>query len=137
MKPLYQSGPPNRDISTPSWVPGCSQFKALERNFLALAALVSLVYKAAANTSPQVRLANDKGEIFVSEGYIDTVSRTTSRETGIWESESDCFRVLINTFKEADSFILNGETYVTGEPLIEVQWRTLVGNCRVRLAASE
>jgi hypothetical protein len=44
------------------------------------------------------------------------------------DTSDNWFHKLRNLFTEVDSFILNRELYVTGEPLYEVQWRTLIAN---------
>ena len=131
MKLLYQApGVSNREIPIPSWVPDWTQSKVFEKNPIAMIALTGFVYKAAAGTSPKIQLADDEGEIVISGGYVDTVSRTAVDNP--WNLDADFSSVwlpgLQNIFKEADSFILSRESYVTGEPLFEVQWKTLCGN---------
>jgi hypothetical protein len=60
---------------------------------------------------------------------VDIVSRVAECNPGDPATSDDWFYELRNFFKEVDSFILSRESYVTGEPLYEVQWRTLIANC--------
>lgn len=102
----------------------------LEKRPLNLTARAGFLYKAAADTAPQIRLADDESEIVISGGYVDSVSRAAVKYLGDLDADSsyDWFLNLRNFFKGVDSFFLNRESYVTGEPLFEVKWRTLIGN---------
>lgn len=123
---LYQSsGILNKEISIPSWVPDWTQSEKRPLNQIAIH---GLFYKAAANTSPQIRCANDEKEIVISGVHVDTVSRTAIYNPGDPFDSDDWFLNLQNIFTEVDSFILNRESYVTGEPLFDVLWKTLIGN---------
>jgi hypothetical protein len=131
MKLLYQaSGVSNREISIPSWVPNWTQPAFFDHNPINMVARYNLSYKAAANTSLQIRLADEEGEIVISGGYVDKVSRTAVNYLGKPDlnDSSDWLLKIRNFFKEADSFFLGRESYVTGEPLFDVQWKTLIGN---------
>lgn len=60
--------------------------------------------------------------MMISGYYVDTVSRTAVNYLGdpTTDSTADWFLKLRNFFKEVDSFILNRESYVTGELLFDV-----------------
>jgi hypothetical protein len=130
MKLLYEAaGVSNREISIPSWAPDWTKTDALEKRLINLTTVTGSLYKAAADTAPRIRLADDEREIVISGGYVDRVSRTAVHYS--WDLDADRSYGLIprlrNFFKEVDSFF-NREPYVTGEPLFEVEWKTLIGN---------
>jgi hypothetical protein len=138
MKLLYQTaGMSNKEIPIPSWVPDWTQSHRLDTISITMTARTGLVYKAAADTSPRIRLADDEDEIVVSGGYVDRVSRTAVEYVG--DPDSDWLVKVRNFSKEAGSFILNRESYMTGESLFDVQWKTLVRNssAETTLAAPE
>ncbi len=105
-------------------MPDSKKSELFEKQFINLSACHGLQYKAAADTSLRIWLADDEGKIGISGGYLDTVSRTAVNKLGDLDAVfgSDLFLpTMQNFFKEADSFIRNRESYVTSEPLFEVR----------------
>jgi hypothetical protein len=100
-----------------------------EKRLITQTAVTGLHYKAAADTSPRIRCADIEGEIVLSGVHLDTVSRVAECNPGDPATSDDLFLKLQNFFKEVGDFILSRESYVTGEPVYEVQWRTLIANC--------
>lgn len=129
IKLLYQAaGISAREIQVPSWVPDWTQSELFNKSTINQIAFTGLFYKAAADTSPQIRVADNEGEIIISGYHVDTVSRTAVNYFGDPDSTTNWFPNLRNFFNEVDSFILNRKSYVTGESLFDVQWKTLIGN---------
>lgn len=91
-------------------------------------AFANLLYKAAGDTSPQIRCSDDTREIIISGVAVDIVSNTASHNPEDPFQSDAWLRGLQSFFKEADSFALGRESYVTGESLYEVQRRTLIAN---------
>jgi len=97
--------------------------------------MTGLCYAAASDASTQIRLTKVQEELIVSGSYLDTISRTLQFPSPYDNGNVD-FRYIAKLqafFAEADDIVLNREAYVTGEPLFEVQWRTLVANLGIRL----
>jgi Heterokaryon incompatibility protein (HET) len=135
MQMLYQAGIAGRDTQIPSWVPDWTQADLSQSRMLFVRAMTGLSYAAASDASTQIRLTKVQEELIVSGSYLDTVSRTLQFPSPYDDNGNADFRYIAELqafFAEADDIVLNREAYVTGEPLFEVQWRTLVGNLGAR-----
>ncbi|KAE9369166.1 HET-domain-containing protein [Stipitochalara longipes BDJ] len=129
IKVLHQSsGLSNRTLSLPTWVPDWTQSELFENRPANQIASTGLFYKAAADTTPKVRCTENENEIVTSAVHVGIISRTSVNHPGNPPSSEDWFFKLEHYFEEVDTFILNRGSYVTGEPLFDVQWKTLIGN---------
>jgi len=91
-------------------------------------ASTGLFYKAAADTTPKIQCTSNESEILVSAVHVGNISRAAVNSPGNPSTSQDWYFKLLHFFEEVDGFILNRESYVTGEPLFDVQWKTLVAN---------
>jgi hypothetical protein len=81
-------------------------------------ACIGLLYKAAADTSPQIRVADDEGEIIISGYYVDTVSRTAPHE---------CFSSRPNEeYSPTDLETLGGKRYLNIFRNISLDWTFII-----------
>ncbi|RFU34714.1 hypothetical protein B7463_g1603, partial [Scytalidium lignicola] len=126
---LYKAGISDRDIELPSWVPDWTKTELSKTKILAVSALTGLSYAAAADVPAQIRLSSIEGELVIAGGHLDDITKTLpfpfqsiiedADSTGHFASGLRAF------FAEADQMFSNCDSYITGEPLSEVQWRTL------------
>jgi hypothetical protein len=80
-------------------------------------------YAASSSTISDLRWSSDEPELLCVDGYqIDHISDITSLESAS--------RVLGSQAFEWKAFVENANpTYLTGEPIDDVLWRTLIGGC--------
>jgi hypothetical protein len=132
---LYGAGMVGRDAQIPSWVPDWTQLARNKSKPLAFCAHTGETYKAAADIPSAFRFSNNICELITSGGYLDEISKLLYLPLPDFEGdegEAVYLAKLTEFFLEVDGLASNGMPYVTGEPLVEVKRRTLVGNRSVR-----
>lgn len=132
---LYGAGIAGRDVQLPSWVPNWTQRKLSKSRSLAVSGHIGLSYAAASDAPAQIRVGKIPEELIVSASYLDVISRTLRFPSPANEVEKPgiAYAAMLKAFfDEADDMFSSHEVYVTGESLLEVQWRTLIGNLGIR-----
>ena len=130
---LYIAGIASRNFQVPSWVPDWTKMNLTDLNIVSIVARIGDAYAAASDVSPKVRLTEIQGELIISGSFLDGILRIA--RPPLFHNNNDEYgdlRELRTFFAKADDMVLHRGAYVTGEPLFEVQWRTLILNHDLR-----
>jgi hypothetical protein len=119
---------PGQPFRTPSWVGDWTSSRMPEKERLLLARYGKEVYQAAGNSVEQVRIGEQEDVLVVLGGLVDTIDRVGMGAI-IQAKTGPLFPAVANTvLYECDTIFGTLTSYPTGEPLPEVQWRTLIAN---------
>lgn len=131
---LYAAGIGPEESQLPSWVPNWTQARRLMSKPLTMTAFTGLVYAAASDIQPTFKFGNLSEELITSGCQLDVITKMIQFPLPGAQNEADSAYILKmnNFFVELDDMVYNGDTYVTGEPPEEVQWRTIIGNMAAR-----
>ncbi|KAH8821389.1 heterokaryon incompatibility protein-domain-containing protein [Xylogone sp. PMI_703] len=134
---LYKAGLSGKDMELPSWVPDWTKNELTKNKPLSIGAQTGLSYAAASDIPTQIRVSSShEAELVITGRHLDDISRTLQFRfqsvIDITETTGSFAEGMRAFFSEVDDIILNRESYITGEPLSEVLWRTLSGNQGMR-----
>ena len=115
---LGRAGDQTYPMDWPSWIPLWSITKLSLLGMLSLSFLGQGIYKAGGICAPNARVAQSLDVLILTGCLFDIVEDVSSCVT----HSTGC---IIN---EIDRIFVGMGDYPTGESLIEVRWRTLIGN---------
>ena len=138
---LYRAGRSWQEKELPSWVPDWTRVGSLKSQRLAFGAAVGNCYAAADSREPMIRFEGAKNELVVLGSSLDTISKmipipTPSSSDTSAKNIDKFLKELREFFSVSDDMILCRTSYMTGESLSDVQWRTLIGNMDARFHAA-